>query len=329
MTSLNSYPPYRITNEMLILTSGISRKIQRVADTHLLTNKPHLRRNNRIQSIHSSLAIEANSLSLNQVTEVINGRTVLGPPKEIREVKNAYDAYEQLPSVNPYRIEDLLRLHGIMTNGLALDAGAFRLGEEGVFSNGKCIFMAPPARLVPELMHNLFDWLKEAQKTIHPLLLSSIFHYEFVFIHPFSDGNGRIARLWQTALLTCWEDLFQYLPIENQIHRFQDEYYQAIGDSHVAGESTVFVVFMLRMIDQVLSELISTPEDSQSLYIKRLLSVMEFGTAYSAQELLELLGLKSRLGLRKNYLNPALEQNLISMTEPDKPTSKRQRYQKR
>ena len=329
MTSLNSYPPYRITNEMLILTSGISRKIQRVADTHLLTNKPHLRHNNRIQSIHSSLAIEANSLSLNQVTEVINGRTVLGPPKEIREVKNAYDAYEQLPSINPYRIEDLLRLHGIMTNGLALDAGAFRLDEEGVFSNGKCIFMAPPARLVPELMHNLFDWLKEAQKTIHPLLLSSIFHYEFVFIHPFSDGNGRIARLWQTALLTCWEDLFQYLPIENQIHRFQDEYYQAIGGSHVAGESTVFVVFMLRMIDQVLSELISTPEDSQSPYIKRLLSVMEVGTAYSAQELLELLGLKSRLGLRKNYLNPALEQNLISMTEPDKPTSKRQRYQKR
>ena len=114
---MNSYPPYRITNEMLILTSGISRKIQRVADTHLLTNKPHLRRNNRIQSIHSSLAIEANSLSLNQVTEVINGRTVLGPPKEIREVKNAYDAYEQLPSINPYRIEDLLRLHGIMTGG--------------------------------------------------------------------------------------------------------------------------------------------------------------------------------------------------------------------
>lgn len=329
MTALDSYPPYRITDEMLALVAAIAQKTQQVADTRLLENKPHLRRNNRIQSIHSSLAIEANSLSLDQVHDVIDGRAVLGPPKEIQEVKNAYDAYEQLPTVNPYNIKDLLRLHGIMTQGLILDTGSFRLGEEGVFSNGKCIFMAPPAKLVPELMQNLFDWLGKARDTIQPLVLSSVFHYEFVFIHPFSDGNGRIARLWQTALLMTWDEIFQYLPIENQIHRFQDEYYQAIGDSHIAGESTAFATFMLKMIDQVLSELMATPDSDPNPYVRRLLDVMEYGTAYTAQELLGLLGLKSRLGLRKNYLNPALEQKLIFMTEPDKPTSKRQRYRKR
>ena len=329
MTALDSYQPYRITDEMLTLVAAIAKKTQHVADIRLLANKPHLRRNNRIRSIHSSLAIEANSLSLDQVHDVIDGRTVLGSLKEIREVKNVYDAYEQLSTVNPYNMEDLLRLHGIMTKGLILASGSFRSGEEGVFADGKCIFMAPPARLVPELMQNLFDWLGKAKDIVHPLLLSSVFHYEFVFIHPFSDGNGRIARLWQTVLLMKWDDIFQYLPIENQFYRFQNEYYQAIADSHIAGESTAFVTFMLKMIDQVLSELMETADSNTNSYIKRLLAVMEYGTAYTAQELLELLGLKSRLGLRKNYLRPALEQKLISMTEPNKPTSKRQRYQKR
>ncbi len=326
---VDGYPPYRITDEMLLLVTAIERESQRVAGAHWLENKPQLRRNNRIQSIHASLAIEANSLSLDQVRDVIDGRTVLGPQKEIQEVKNAYDAYEQLPNIDPFRPEHLLALHGIMMKGLVPDAGSFRAGEEGVFSGGNCIFMAPPARLVPAHMHTLFDWLGKAGRTVHPLLLSSVFHYEFVFIHPFSDGNGRMARLWQTALLMQWENLFQYLPIENQIHGFQDAYYKAISDSHAAGESSAFIMFMLRMIDQVLSELAPAPDTSRDPYINRLLDVMEYGTAYSAQELLGLLGLKSRLGLRKYYLLPALEKNLIFMTLPEKPTSKRQRYQKR
>lgn len=326
---MNNYPPYGITDEMLSITVVIAKKIQQVACIYLSAYKPHLRRNNRIRSIHSSLAIEANSLSLEQVRDVIDGHAVLGPPKEIREIKNAYDAYEQLPTIDPYQMRELLRIHGIMTKGLILDAGSFRSGEEGVFDNGKCIFMAPPARLVPELMENLFEWLNEARDSVHPLILSSVFHYELVFIHPFSDGNGRTARLWQTSLLMMWDEIFQYLPIENQIHRFQEEYYRAIGNSNVAGNSTAFITFMLRMIDQVLSEFLLTRESSSDPYIKRLLDVMEYGRAYTAQELLNLLGLKSRLGLRKNYLIPAMEQNLISMTEPDKPTSKRQRYRKR
>ena len=326
---MDDYPPYRITDAILTLVAAIAKKTQRIADARLMANKPHLRHNNRIRSIQSSLAIEANSLSLDQVHDVIDGRPVFGPQKEILEVKNAHEAYERLPTINPYRVEELLILHGIMTKGLILDAGSFRLGEEGVFSDGRCIFMAPPARLVPKLVRDLFNWMEKAKKKVHPLLLSSVFHYEFVFIHPFSDGNGRIARLWQTALLMDWDVLFQYLPIENQIHRFQNEYYQAISDSHVAGESTPFITFMLQMIDQVLSEMILTSESNPNPCIERLLEVMEYGTAYTAQELLGLLGLKSRLGLRKNYLAPALAQNLISMTEPDKPTSKKQRYRKR
>ena len=325
---MNGYPPYTITDDMLSLVESIARKAQRIADTRTLEERPRLRQINRIQSIHSSLAIEANSLSLGQVHDVIDGRTVLGPPREIQEVKNAYDAYEQLPAVNPFLIEHLLALHGVMTKGLAPDAGSFRLGEEGVFDGGKCIFMAPSARLVPELMENLFEWLSGSRDTVHPLLLSSVFHYELVFIHPFSDGNGRIARLWQTAILMHWDEMFQYLPIENQIHRFQGEYYRAISESHVAGESAPFVRFMLHMIDQVLSDLVSMPDVVTDPHVNRLLNAMEYDTAYTAKELLALLGLKSRLGLRKNYLNPALEQNLIAMTEPDKPTSKRQRYRK-
>ena len=252
---MNDNPPYKITDEILTLVASIAQKIQHTADMRLLEDKPHLRRNNQIRSIHASLAIEANSLSLDEVHDIINGRMVLGPAREVQEVKNAYDAYEQLPAINPYNMKDLLKFHGIMTKGLILDSGSFRLGEEGVFSGGKCIFMAPPARLVPQHMQNLFDWLKNSCDTVHPLLLSSVFHYELVFIHPFADGNGRIARLWQTAILMGWHDLFQYIPIENQIQRFQDDYYKAISDSHIAGESTSFIAFMLHMIDQVLSEI--------------------------------------------------------------------------
>ncbi|MBO6180050.1 MAG: Fic family protein [Selenomonadaceae bacterium] len=325
---MENNPPYKITDEMLSLTVAIEKKVHAATNMRFFMNKPYLRRNNRIQSIHSSLAIEANSLSLDNVRNVINGRAVIGPVKEIREVKNAYDAYEQLSAINPYNMNDLLKIHGVITKGLVLDSGAFRLGEEGVFSDGKCIFMAPPARLVRELMQNLFDWLKNSQNAVHPLILSSVFHYEFVFIHPFSDGNGRIARLWQTAILMRWEEIFQYIPIENQIYRFQNEYYKAISDSHAAGESSAFITFMLRMIEKVLTELLETSSDDSNPHVNRLLSVMEYQKSYTAKELLKLLGLKSLLGLRKNYLNPALKEQLIVMTEPDKPTSKRQRYRR-
>lgn len=324
-------PPFTITNEILSYVSSISEKIGRITATGNLETKPHLRKNNRIRSIHSSLKIEANSLSLGQVRDVINGKTVLGERKEIQEVRNAYAAYERISEINPYSIKHLKQFHSIMTKYLVEESGRFRRGEEGVFNGDQCIFMAPPARLVPQLMEALFDWMTEAQGNVHPLILSSVFHYEFVFIHPFSDGNGRMARLWHTVLLCKWKPIFEYIPIESQIEKFQDEYYDAIARCHVEGSSTGFIEFMLSQIDKILDDIsVQVREDNEQLseYVKRLLDVMEYDIPYTSKALMEKLGLKSKEGFRRNYLRPAVDMNLVQMTIPDKPNSRNQRYVK-
>lgn len=322
-------PPFTITNKMLSYVSSISEKIGRISVIGNLESKPHLRKNNRIKSIHSSLKIEANSLTLGQVRDVINGKTVLGEQKEIQEVKNAYAAYEHLAEINHYDIRHLKQFHGIMTKYLVEESGEFRSGEEGVFNGEQCIFMAPPARFVPQLMNDLFAWMKEARKDIHPLILSSVFHYEFVFIHPFADGNGRMARLWHTAILSKWKPVFEYIPIESRIEKFQDEYYDAIAQCHVAGESTIFVEFMLSQIDKILDD-ISIQINGENEYlpetVQKLLEVMEYEIPYTGNALMEKLGLKAKEGFRRNYLHPAIEMNLIRMTIPDKPNSRNQRY---
>ena len=324
-------PPFTITNEILSYVSSISEKIGRITATGNLEAKPHLRKNNRIRSIHSSLKIEANSLSLGQVRDVINGKTVLGEQKEIQEVKNAYAAYERFAEIDPYSIDDLKKFHGILTKYLMGESGDFRHGEEGVFNGDQCIFMAPPARLVPQLMDELLCWMKEAQNEVHPLILSCVFHYEFVFIHPFADGNGRMARLWHTAILSKWKPVFEYIPIESQIEKFQEEYYDAIARCHVDGASTIFIEFMLSQIDNILDDIsVQIHEDNEQLseYIKKLLEVMEYDVPYTSKMLMEKLGLKSKEGFRRNYLRPAIDLNLIHMTIPDKPNSRNQRYVK-
>ena len=322
-------PPFTITNEILSYVSSVSEKIGRITATGNLESKPHLRKNNRIKSIHSSLKIEANSLSLGQVRDVINGKMVLGEQKEIQEVKNAYAAYEKFREINPYSIRDLKKFHGIMTKYVVEESGNFRRGEEGVFNGDQCIFMAPPARFVSQLMDKLFDWMDKERNSIHPLILSSVFHYEFVFIHPFSDGNGRMARLWHTAILSKWKPIFEYIPIESQIEKFQDEYYDAIAKCHVDGESTIFIEFMLSQIDKILDDIsmqISEENEQLSEYIKKMLDVMEYDIPYTSKALMEKLGLRSKEGFRRNYLRPAMDMNLIRMTIPDKPNSRNQRY---
>lgn len=324
-------PPFTITNEILSYVSSISEKIGRITATSNLEGKPHLRKNNRIKSIHSSLKIEANSLSLGQVRDVINGKTVLGEQKEIQEVKNAYAAYERFSEIDPYSIKHLKEFHGIMTRYVVEESGEFRRGEEGVFNGDQCIFMAPPAQFVPQLMDELFGWMTEARNDVHPLILSSVFHYEFVFIHPFSDGNGRMARLWHTAILSKWKPVFEYIPIESQIEKFQDKYYEVIAKCHVSGESTIFIEFMLSRIDKILDEVsVQVREESEHLSesVKKLLEVMEYDIPYTSKSLMEKLELKSREGFRRNYLHPAIELNLIKMTIPDKPNSRNQRYVK-
>lgn len=325
------YGEINIPGCCLIEVASISEKIGRITAISNLKAKPHLRKNNRIKSIHSSLKIEANSLTFGQVRDVINGKTVFGEQREIQEVKNAYAAYERLSEINPYNIRQLKQFHGIMTKYLVEESGEFRSGEEGVFNGNQCIFMAPPAQLVPQLMDELFTWMKEAKDNVHPLILSSVFHYEFVFIHPFSDGNGRMARLWHTAILSDWKPVFEYISIESQIEKFQDEYYDAISRCHVAGESTIFIEFMLAQIDKILDDIsvqISEKNEYLPEAVQKLLEVMEYDVPYTSKALMEKLGLSSKEGFRRNYLHPSLKMNLIQMTIPDKPNSRNQRYVK-
>lgn len=327
----NYIPPYEISNKMIEYVAKIMEKVGKMDNFTSLNKMPILRRNNRINSIHSSLAIEANSLTMNQVKDVINGKIVIGPQKEIQEVKNAYNAYEKINEINPYSIKDLKKLHGIMTFLTVEESGEFRKGNEGVFDGDKCIFMAPKPEFVDSLMNQLFNWMKKSKEEVHPLILSSIFHYEFVFIHPFSDGNGRMARLWQNILLSQWKEIFEYVPIESQIKKYQNRYYKVINNCNKSGNSNGFIEFMLQMIDEVLEELLETinKEISHiSVYVSKLLDVMDYNIPMTSNEIMEKLGIKSKETLRANYIDPAIENGLIKMTLPDKPTSKNQMYYK-
>ena len=266
---------------------------------------------------------------MDEVKGVIAGKTVLGPQKEIQEVKNAYQAYDQIGGFDPYSVDALKALHSVMTYLTVRESGIFRTGNEGVFRGNKCIFMAPPLHLVPEQMEALFGWMRRASDTVHPLILSSVFHYEFVFIHPFADGNGRMARLWQTALLSAWNPVFQYLPLESRIHEFQDEYYEAIAACHRTGKSDAFVEFMLDKINLTLDWALAqvAGEDTYlTEQIRILLDVMEYDVPYTAAQIMAALGLKSKENLRKLYIAPAMEKGLVMMVMPDKPTSRNQTY---
>ena len=262
---MENYPPYRITDKMLNYVSDIMEKIGEANYFESLNRFPELRRKTRIKSIYSSLAIENNQLSLFQVEDVINGKMVIGEQKDIQEVKNAYKAYEELDNINPYSLEDLKKIHGIMTFIVLDNNGKFRNHGEAVYDGDKMIFMAPPQNMVPTLMDNLFEWMNEAKENVNPLILSSIFHYEFVFIHPFTDGNGRMARLWQTSILADWKDLFKYIPIESIVRKHQEEYYTAIQNCNNVGNSNEFIEFMLKVIDEAIDDMTKQQETTQEV----------------------------------------------------------------
>lgn len=330
---MNKYtPPFEISNEMLQKVSDIMEKIGKLDSYSNLDKTPYLRKQTKINSIHSSVAIENNPLSLEQVKDVINGKLVVGEQKDIQEVKNAYKTYEMLKDINPYSIDDLKKVHGVMTFLVEDVSGEFRTTPEGVFDeNGNCIFVCPKGDRVNILMNDLFEWLNKNKDTIHPLILSSIFHYEFVFIHPFTNGNGRMVRLWQNSILYQWKNIFEYLPIESKIHKYQDEYYNSIAQCHKNANSNVFIEFMLKMIDETLDEAISTshlPITNETININKLLDVMETGKPMTANEIMEKLEIKSKETLRGRYLDPAIKQGLVNLTIPDKPTSKNQMYYK-
>ena len=328
-------PPFHMTDKMTSLIAEISEQVGRITVLQEGTISPHLRRENRIRTIHSSLAIEHNSLSLEQVTAILDGKRVLGNPNEIKEVQNAYEAYELMLRLNPASVDDLLKAHKLMMNGLVSENGRFRSGGVGVFDGEVLSHMAPPVEFVPEHIQNLFAWYQKSE--LHPLIKSAIFHYEFEFIHPFADGNGRMGRMWHSLLLGEWKEMFFWLPIEELIQSRQKEYYDALGAADKQADSAGFVELMLEIIRDSLTEITvvgrSTDQDSDQVTVQdkmpveRILSALSDETL-SATELMERLGLSHRPTFRKNYLNPALEQKLIERTIPDKPNSKNQKYRK-
>ena len=247
-------PPLVIKDSMIALVSEISEEIGRISilqEGHVVT--PHLRRKNRIRTIHSSLAIENNTLSIDQVTAIIDGKRVLGNPNEIREVRNAYDAYELMLALDPLSVDDLLKAHGLMMAGLIPENGVLRTRGIGVFNGQKVIHMAPPAEFVPGQIKDLIAWYKDSR--LHPLIKSSVFHYEFEFIHPFADGNGRMGRMWHTMLLGNWKGLFFWIPVEELIQTRQKEYYDALNMADSLADSSCFVELMLEIIRDSLKEL--------------------------------------------------------------------------
>ena len=253
----NKKPPFEITNTILDKIAEIAELIGHVNASLGLSANPTLRRTNRIRTIYSSLAIEQNTLSLDQVTAVLQGKRVIAPPKDIAEVKNAYEIYEMMESLDPYSVDDLLTAHGIMTRGLVEESGCFRSRPVGVVDKqGNILHFGTLPDYVPGLVTELLDWVRDSD--FHMLIKSCVFHYELELIHPFADGNGRIGRLWHTLLLTQWKPIFAWLPVESIIHDRQDEYYQAINRSNNEAESTVFIEFMLSAIKEALIEAVQT-----------------------------------------------------------------------
>jgi len=318
-------PPFTITPAILRLVEEIVESLGHwsVSAGEL---SPRLRRSNRIRTIQASLAIENNTLSVEQVTAVLAGKRVLGLPREIQEVRNAFAAYEKLNRWQPSSVDDLLAAHGDLMTGLLDGAGQFRTGKVGIYRGETLVHMAPPAKRMPSLMRDLLDWL--ARGEVPPLVASCVFHYEFEFIHPFADGNGRMGRLWQTLILSRWKPLLAYLPVETVIREQQVAYYQALAESDGAAEATPFVAFMLQALLTAMGEVALTDQvsDQATDQVKRLLAAFRDAKALKAAELMARLGLQHRPTFRNNYLNPALAAGLIEMTQPDSPRSPVQQY---
>jgi len=319
-------PPFTLTSEIVSLVADIAEQLGRLSAMPGQGVDVRLRRINRIRSVTGSLAIEGNTLSETQITAVLNGKTVLAPPRELQEARNALAVYEQLPQWGGVSETDLLAAHQVLMQGLLDYPGQYRRGGAGVMAGDKVLHMAPPADRVPTLMGQLFDWL--GTTSTHPLVASSVFHYEFEFIHPFADGNGRMGRLWQTLLLSRWQPVFAWLPVESMVHQQQQAYYQAINASTAATDSAPFIHFMLTCIQKALQAL--TPQDCQqdtpqaSSQVEALLNVLT--GAMSRQQIQAALGLADRENFRRHYLLPALEAGMVERTIPHRPNSGNQRY---
>ena len=321
---MSAHPPYSITPDMLFCVEQIGEAIGRTEES-VVPADLHLRRINRIRTIRGSLAIEGNTLSEEQVSTILDGKPVVAPLREIQEARNAIKAYAQYPQWEPASETDLLSAHEVLMTALVDTPGHYRRGGVAVTGAGEVHHIGPPADRVPRLMSDLLAWLGSTGE--HPLIASSVFHYEFEFIHPFEDGNGRMGRLWQTLILTRWKPLFADVPVESLIHARQGEYYEAIRASSAKGESTPFIAFMLETILEAIRDTRTSDQvgDQVSDQVARLLAALQDG-AKSATELMASLKLSHRPTFRNNYIRPALSAGLVEMTRPESPTAKNQRY---
>jgi len=304
MSNKVSYiPPFSVSAETINLIAQISAQIERYAIRLEQSDGLRLRKANRIKTIHSSLAIEGNKLTEGQVSDIINGKNVVAPLRDIQEVKNAIATYDLYDSLDAFSVDDLLKAHGVMMQALTNEAGRFRRGGVGVFGETGCVHIAPPADRVPYLIKDLFGWLRNS--TDHLLIRSCVFHYEFEFIHPFIDGNGRMGRLWQSLILGKLHPLFQFLPVENMVHANQQAYYDAIGESSRIGNSAPFIDFMLREILHTLKQHQGDVLDvgtnvgtNVGINIgeneRKLLSIIAHSPQATAREMADILGVTSR-----------------------------------
>ena len=310
-------PPFKITNDILNLVYEIGELVGKISAEKEFEKNLTLRKENRIKTIYSSLAIEQNTLTLEQVTDVIYGKRVLAPLKDIKEVQNAYEIYERLDELNENSMKDLLLAHKIMTSELIKESGRFRSKNAGVYQGEKLIHMGTLPEYIPELINNLFLWLKNSKE--HPLIKAAVFHYEFEFIHPFQDGNGRIGRLWHSLILSKWKKFFAWLPIESLVQKYQKEYYIVINNSNKDGESTEFILFMLEIIKETLIELVETQKmtdkvidkmtDKNKERVKLLMKYLDQNNSISNKEAQSLLGISEATARR--FLNSLVKENLL------------------
>ena len=303
-------PPFEITSKIIELISNISEKIGEITSIQNSSYHIQLRKENRIKTIHSSLAIENNSLSLEQITAIIDGKRVLGNPNEIQEVKNSIQAYDLLLSLNPYNEKDLVERNG-----------KYRIDGVGIFDGERVVHMAPPADRVPELMFDLFKWLKTSD--VHPLIKSCVFHYEFEFIHPFQDGNGRMGRLWQTAILKEWKEVFAWLPVETLIKENQKEYYKVLAVSDSIANSTKFIEFMLSITLNTINEIIETEKKvtvkvtlKVTVNQQKIIDAIKSNPKVTQEELAEIVGI-TRKSVISN-MKKLQENGLINRIGADK-----------
>lgn len=317
-------PPFTPTPAILSLVAAIGEQVGRLEASLPPERQLLLRRTNRLRTIQGSLAIEGNTLTLEQVTAVVAGKRVLGSTREVQEVRGAVAVYDRLGEWDPAKRADLLVAHGVLMAGLVDRPGHFRTTAAGIQRGDQVVHIAPPAGQVRALMNDLLAWLKATAD--HPLIAACVFHYEFEFIHPFVDGNGRIGRLWQTLILSRWKPLFALVPVESLIRDQQVGYYAALNESNRVGASTPFIAFMLRVIHDALAAVDSTPQVGPQVtpQVARLLAVLTGDLDRVALQ--KALGLTDRKSFSLRYLQPALTAGLIALTRPDAPNSRLQQY---